>query len=87
MKYGIERNGNAFTKCANCGEVVSQNEELNVNYCSKCGAPLTGEAIANFEENKENLVKQVIDELKEIAQKNDSNSFSDIINVYEEENE
>ena len=40
MKYGIEYD-ELNIKCANCGNVVSQNGELEGNYCDKCGTPLS----------------------------------------------
>ena len=85
MKYGIEQSDNLIFKCANCGEVVANNGELKKNYCENCGAPLTPTAIADYEDNKEKSIGNVIKFLKEIAVENQTDSFSSILKVYEEE--
>ncbi len=86
MKYGINQNENLI-KCANCNEVVSNNGEFTVNFCSKCGAPLSVSAIADFEERKDAVKINLLNELKEIAADNKTDSFLDIVKVYREENE
>ncbi len=87
MKYGIEQSENLIFKCANCGEVVSNNGELNKNFCSSCGAPLTPFAIADYEDNKEMEKTQLLNVLKNIAVDNKSDSFLEILKIYKEENE
>ena len=87
MKYGIEQNENLIFKCANCGEIISNNGELNKNYCSNCGAPLTPIAIADYEDNKVKVRNQVISMLTNIALENKSDSLLEVLKVYNEDNE
>ena len=79
MKYGINQSS-LGAKCANCG-----NEVKVENFCPKCGAPLTISAIASFEEQNQTIAKNIINNLKNIAKQNNTNSFIDILKVYDEE--
>ena len=81
MKYGIESEG-LNVKCANCGKVVAKDGVLNVNYCERCGAPLSVMAIGEHEELKENVKKSTILTLKDYADRNKTDSFVEILKQY-----
>ena len=86
MKYGIEqKQGKLY--CANCGEMVSNNDELEKNYCEKCGAPLTISAIADYEEALNDAGLGVLKALKEIAVQNKTDSFLEILKQYKQDEE
>ena len=85
MKYGIESEGLKL-KCANCKKTVSSDGELKTNYCDNCGAPLSVLAIADFEDYKESVRKDMLLALKSIAVQNHTDSFSQILKKYTEEN-
>ena len=76
MKYGINQNGLSKV-CANCGKQVKDE-----NFCQYCGAPLRISAIASYEENNEQIVKNVINALSKIAKDNNTDSFKDILRVF-----
>ena len=81
MKYGIESEG-LNIKCANCGKVVAKDGDLTSNYCDKCGAPLSVQAIANFEELKQNISKSVLINLKEYANQYHTDSLNEVLKQY-----
>lgn len=76
MKYGINMNAAGDT-CANCGKPTE-----GQNFCAHCGAPLTISAIADYEENKENLTKNVLNSLKNIAKERKTDSFKEILRIF-----
>ena len=78
MKYGVEYE-NSDIKCANCKQVVATNGDLEKNYCEKCGAPLSALAIADFEEMKESVRKNLLLSMKDIAVSNHTDSFLEIL--------
>ena len=81
MKYGIESEG-LNIKCANCGTVVAEDGVLSANYCHECGAPLSVQAIANFEDLKQNISKSVLINLKEYANMNHTDSLNEVLKQY-----
>ena len=76
MKYGINQKAIGKT-CANCGKEVKDE-----NFCKYCGAPLTISAIASYEENNEEIVKNVFTALKKIAVEYKTDSLSNILRIY-----
>ena len=86
MKYGIKNEG-LIIKCANCKKQIASDGELKTNYCDNCGAPLSVLAIADFEDYKEVVRKDMLLALKDIAVKNHTDSFLQILKKYSEENE
>ena len=86
MKYGIEqKQGKLY--CANCGKIASESDELEKNYCEKCGAPLTITAIADYEETLNGAGLGVLKALKEIAVQNKTDSFLEILKQYKQDEE
>ena len=81
MKFGIENEGLTI-KCANCKMLVSKDGELNVNYCSNCGAPLSVSGIADFEAFKEETTKSTLLVLKDIATREKTDSFVAVMREY-----
>ncbi len=81
MKLGTKQEG-FTTKCANCGRVISKSGVIEDNYCSNCGAPLTALAIAEYSEILSNANKKMVAAFVEIAKKNNTDSFTDILEVY-----
>ncbi len=87
MMKGIRTDGNNIT-CAECGQKVSKDGTLKLNFCPKCGNPLNIDASVKYEKsvNQEKLVMlyELIDTI------NDSNEdtkkvINDFINQLEEE--
>lgn len=76
MKYGIDMNAAGDT-CANCGKPAE-----DYDFCPHCGAPLTISAIGDYEENKENLIKNVLNSLKTIAKENKTDSLKDVLKIF-----
>ena len=76
MKYGLNQSAAGDT-CANCGKSVK-----NYDFCPYCGAPLTISAIASYQENREELVKSVLNSLKNAAKENKTDSFKEILKIY-----
>lgn len=81
MKYGLE-NINSKTVCANCGSEVSIYDD---DFCRACGAPLSPNAIANFLDEIDKINQSLIEDLKSIAKENNTDKFSEIIEVYKNE--
>ena len=81
MKYGIVQEG-LICKCANCGKVISRDGALEQNYCENCGAPLSVIAIADYSENVKNNNLEIIGALVEVAKKNNTDSFTNILEIY-----
>ncbi len=84
MKYGIEQQG-FLLKCSNCQNIVSKNGDLQKNFCEECGAPLSVTAIADYEQQKEETKKLLLNTMKDIAIKNNTDSFTKIIKIMIEE--
>lgn len=84
MKYGIEQNAYVI-KCANCKKIVANDGELKQNYCDECGAPLSMNAIVNYEIQLEDAQRNLIDQMQEIAKKNNTDSFAKILKVLKED--
>ena len=53
-----------------------------IKFCPYCGAPLTISAIASYQENREELVKSVLNSLKNTAKENKTDSFKEILKIY-----
>ena len=81
MKFGTNQE-NLTVKCANCGKVISRNGMIDDDYCSNCGAPLTALAIAEYSDILANSNKEMIAAFVEIAKKNDTDSFTKILEIY-----
>ena len=87
MMEGIRIDGEKIT-CAGCGQKVSKDGTLKLNFCPKCGNPLNINASVQYEKsvNHEKLV--MLYELLDTI--NDSNEdakmvINDFINQLEEE--
>ena len=86
MKYGIEqKQGKLY--CSNCGNVASETDELEKNFCEKCGAPLSVTAIADHEDELNNAGVNVLKALKDIAIQNKTDSFLEILKQYKQDEE
>lgn len=81
MKFGTEQE-NLTLRCANCGKVISKNGVLDDNYCSNCGAPLSVSAIADYSENIMASNKDLLNNLVSIAKRNNTDSFTKILETY-----
>lgn len=80
MKYGIEQEG-LLTKCANCKKTISADGSLNVDFCEKCGAPLSVLAISQFEQFRADEREQLLNYIKNVAVKNNTDSFAEILKI------
>ena len=74
MKYGTVNTERGIA-CANCNSSISQDGVLKQNFCEKCGAPLSVEAIADNDEIKKMLLKS----MQDISIKNNTDSFAKIL--------
>ena len=81
MKFGINQE-NLTVKCANCGKVISRNGIIDENYCSNCGAPLSALSIADYSEILKDENKAMLNALVEISKKNNTDSFVEILEIY-----
>lgn len=86
MKYGIEQKQNKL-HCANCGFEVSQTQTLEKNFCANCGAPLSVQAIADYEDSLHDAGVGVLKALKDIAVQNKTDSFLEILKQYKQDEE
>ncbi len=68
MMNGIKTDGQNIT-CASCGQKVSKDGTLKLNFCPKCGNPLNIDASVKYEKtiNHEKLVMlyELIDTINE----------------------
>lgn len=85
MRFGIVEEGSNVI-CVGCDEVISTDGKITQNYCSKCGNPLSLEAIKNTENKILKIEKQVLYTLKEISENKNTDSFKSIVKTYMEEN-
>ena len=84
MQYGIiEEIGKLF--CKNCQTLVSNDTNLSVNYCHKCGNPLSIDAINDCE--KQNLVneKNVLIKVRDTAKSLNTDSVAKTLSCILEE--
>ncbi|MGD9901263.1 MAG: hypothetical protein AB7S44_01855 [Spirochaetales bacterium] len=84
MKYGITEKGNLIF-CANCGKGLATDGEMKYNYCSRCGAPLSIESIEQKEDEILQIKTDLLDDLKDIAEKLETDSFEAVLTRYEDE--
>ena len=86
MKYGIIQKGDAIC-CANCDRTVTSADHLDKHYCEECGAPLSVEAIAEYQENMQNERTRILTILKDIAVEKHTDSFLEILKQYKQDEE
>ena len=88
MMNGIRIDGNNVT-CASCGQKVSKDGELKLNFCPKCGNPLNIDASVKYEKevNHEKVVMlyELLDELDEKENKEAVKKINEYIDQLEVE--
>ena len=81
MKLGIEEiNGKIY--CANCKKNVATNGNLPENFCSSCGAPLTIQAIEQYENDINVAKRDIVIELSHLGKKNNTDSLKEVLIKY-----
>ena len=78
MKYGTVNTEHGLA-CANCNRFISQDGVLKQNFCEKCGAPLSVEAIAEYEKHNDEIKKMLLKSMQDISIKNNTDSFAKIL--------
>lgn len=78
MKYGTI-NSEQGLSCANCNSTIARDGILRQNYCKNCGAPLSVEAIADYERHNDEIKKMLFQSLQNISIKNNTDSFAEIL--------
>ena len=78
MKFGTETRKNLIL-CKNCGMIVAKDEELKVNYCSRCGAPLSMHAVEETENRFYEAQKVYADRLVKLASEIQTDSLAEVL--------
>lgn len=78
MKYGTVNTERGIA-CANCNSSISHDGVLKQNFCAKCGAPLSVEAIADYEKHDDEIKKMLLKSMQDISIKNNTDSFAKIL--------
>ena len=78
MKYGTVNIEHGLA-CANCNRFISQDDVIKQNFCEKCGAPLSVEAIADYEKHNDEIKKMLLRSMQDISIKNNTDSFAKIL--------
>lgn len=64
MKFGVEENEKG-TLCANCKTLLSEQDALQANFCSHCGAPLKQESIDTLLKLERSIQKDTVLQIEE----------------------